>query len=85
MTDDLESGAAPVVPAKDAAAKSGQNKTAGAGPLSLTDALKLGGVAYAIGFGVIMVHTARLGVPLWRRSSFRILLPGCRYGRRYGW
>jgi hypothetical protein len=76
MTDDLESGAAPVVPAKDAAAKSGQNKTAGAAPLSLTDALKLGGVAYAIGFGVIMVHTARLNGPVVEAFQFQNIIAG---------
>lgn len=78
MNEDLVS-AATTIPTPEKGNQAGtQTPSTAAKPslFQMIDWLKLGGLAYAAGFAVIMVHTARLDVPVVEAFEFQNIVAG---------
>ena len=82
MSEELESAPVSVTPVANKSVTIEQKNSGNDDSLlpRISELLKLGGVAYAIGFAVIMVHTARLNAPVVEAFQFQNILGGCRSG-----
>jgi hypothetical protein len=78
MNENTESASTPTSPPGKANEALSESKPSSAKPslLQMTDWLKFGSVAYAAGFAVIMVHTARLDAPVVEALEFQNVVAG---------
>jgi hypothetical protein len=74
MNENTESASTPIPPPEKG--KETEAAHAKISLLQMTDWLKFGGVAYAAGFVVIMVHTARLDAPVVEALEFQNVVAG---------
>jgi cytochrome bd-type quinol oxidase subunit 2 len=82
MSGNLKSGPTSADPGKRKSTDSEKNKPANGDQLAqrFVELLKLGGVAYVIGFVVIMVHTASLNAPVVEAFQFQNIIAGLPVG-----
>ena len=78
MSEELESAPVSVTPVANKSVTSEQKNSENDDSLlpRISELLKLGGLAYAIGFAVIMVHTARLNAPVVEAFQFQNIIAG---------